>query len=141
MGEVAAPCHAATVLENYMKKLIALTAIALGMALSGQSLAHGAKPKHGGVVQSAGDLSFELVSKDGKAVIYVDDHGADYATAGASGSLTLLSGARKSEAALEPSGSNGLTSTTKVKLERGSKALASITMPGKEPIRVRFSQK
>lgn len=124
-----------------MKKVITLTAIVAGMALSGLSFAHGAKPKHGGVIQSAGDLSFELVSKDGKAVIYVDDHGADLKTAGATGSLTVLAGAKKSQTTLIPSGSNELTSHTPVKLERGSKALASITLPGKEAIRVRFSQK
>lgn len=124
-----------------MKKIITLAAVAVGMALSGLSFAHGAKPKHGGVIQSAGDLSFELVSKDGKAVIYVDDHGADLKTAGATGSLTVLAGAKKSQTTLIPSGSNELTSQTPVKLERGSKALASITLPGKEAIRVRFSQK
>lgn len=123
-----------------MKKLIVLSAVTLGLALSGQAFAHGAKPKHGGIIQSAGDISFELVSIDGKAIIYVDDHGTDLKTAGATGSLTLLTGAKKSEAALEPLGSNALTSKTQVKLERGSKAIASITLPGKEAIRVRFSQ-
>ena len=124
-----------------MKKLLTVTAIAVGMALSGQSFAHGAKPKHGGVVQSVADVTFELVSKDGKAVIYVDDHGTDLKTAGATGTLTVLAGAKKSQSILEPTGSNALTSKTQMKLERGSKALASITLPGKEAIRVRFSQK
>ena len=124
-----------------MKKVITFTAIVVGMALSGLSFAHGAKPKHGGVIQSAGDLSFELVSKDGKAVIYVDDHGTDLKTAGATGSLTVLAGAKKIQTTLAPTGSNALTSQTPVKLERGSKALASIILPGKEAIRVRFSQK
>lgn len=124
-----------------MKKVITITAIALGMALSGLSYAHGAKPKHGGVVKSVADVTFELVSENGKAVIYVDDHGAELKTAGATGSLTVLAGAKKTQTALEATGSNALTSATPVKLERGSKALASITLPGKEPIRVRFSQK
>ncbi|MBC7859463.1 MAG: hypothetical protein H7Z39_11945 [Burkholderiaceae bacterium] len=124
-----------------MKKLIALTAIAVGMAMSGQALAHGATPKHGGVVHNAGDLSFELVGKDGKAVIYVDDHGAELPTAGATGTLTVLSGGKKSEALLEPTGTNALTSKTEVKLARGAKAVASITLPGKEAISVRFSHK
>ena len=124
-----------------MKKLIALTAIAVGLAVSAQALAHGAKPKHGGVVHSAGDLSFELVGKDGKAVIYVDDHGAKLPTVGATGTLTVLSGGKKSETLLEASGTNTLTSKTEVKLAPGVKAVASIAMPGKETISVRFSQK
>lgn len=124
-----------------MRKLFAITAIAVGMSISGQAFAHGATPKHGGVVQSAGDLSFELVSKDGKAIIYVEDHGADLATAGATGTLTVLSGANKSEILLEPAGSNALVSRTEIKIVRGAKAVASITLPGKEAISVRFSRK
>ncbi len=124
-----------------MKRFIALSAIMVGMALSGQALAHGAKPKHGGVVQSAADLSFELVTKDGKAVIHVDDHGQALATAGATGTLTILAGGKKSEVALEPAGTSTMVSTTDVKFERGNKAVASITLPGKEAISVRFSRK
>ncbi|MEJ7806847.1 MAG: hypothetical protein WKG03_13120 [Telluria sp.] len=123
-----------------MKKLIAL--IAVSLAFSGPALAHGgAKAKHGGVVRSAGDLSFELVGKDGKAIIYVDDHGAALPTTGASGTLTVLSGGKKSEAVLMPMGTNTLTSKTGVTLVRGAKAVASITLPGKEAISVRFSYK
>lgn len=124
-----------------MKKLIALTAIALGLAFSTQALAHGAKPKHGGVVQSASDLSFELASKDGKAVVYIYDHDKELATAGASGSLTVLSGGKKSEVALEPAATNTLVSKTDVKLVRGTKAVAKITLAGKETISVRFAMK
>ncbi len=124
-----------------MKKLIALSAIAIGMTISGLALAHGAKPKHGGVVHSAGDLSFELVAKSGKAVIYVDDHGTGLPTAGATGSITVLSGGKKSEALLEPTGTNTLTSKTDVTLARGAKAVASISLAGKEAVSVRFSHK
>ncbi len=124
-----------------MKKLLLVSAMALGMAMSNPVLAHGAQAKHGGVVQSAGDLSFEMVLKDGKVVIYVDDHGAARNTAGASGSLTVLSGATRSAAVLAPGGANMLSSTTPVKLALGAKAVASITLAGKEPISVRFVRK
>lgn len=124
-----------------MKKIVTLAAIAISLAVSGQALAHGAKPKHGGVLQSANDLSFELVNKDGKAVIYIDDHGAELPTAGASGTLTVLSGGKKSEAVLEPMGANALVSKSEVKFERGAKAVASIVLPGKERMSVRFARK
>ena len=124
-----------------MKKLIALSAIALSLTLSGQAFAHGAKPKHGGVMQSAGDISFELVSKDGKAVIYVEDHGVNLATAGATGTMTVLAGTKKSVAALVPIGANGLTSKTALQLERGAKVVASITLLGREALSVRFLRK
>lgn len=124
-----------------MRKQLALAAFTFGVALSGQAGAHGAKAKHGGAVQSAGDLSFELVSKDGKAVIYVEDHGAELSTSGATGKLTVLTGGKKSEAVLAPVGSNALTSSTAVKLGAGAKAIASISLPGKESISVRFATK
>lgn len=123
-----------------MKKLFGLSVCTFAFALSGQALAHGAKAKHGGVMQSAGDLSFELVSKDGKAVIHVEDHGADFATKGASGKLTVLAGSKKSETLLEPTGANTLSSKTAVMLPPGTKAVASITLPGKSPISVRFAR-
>lgn len=55
--------------------------------------------------------------------------------------MTVLSGTNKSELVLVPAGSNTLVSKTDVKLERGAKAVASITLPGKDAIRVRFSRK
>ena len=124
-----------------MKKLIAVAAVALGVAFSHQAFAHGAKAKNGGIVSSAGDLAFELAVKDGKAVIYVDDHGKQLTTAGASGKLTVLKGTKKSVVVLEPGSSNMLTSTTDVLLPKGSKAVAWISLPDKDPISVRFSVK
>ena len=124
-----------------MKRLIACVTIALGLAAAGPALAHGAKAKHGGVVQSVNDLTFELVNKDGKAVIYVDDHGKAYPTTGTSGTLTILKGAVKTDTALEAAGSNLLATSTAVTLVPGAKAMASITLPGKQAMLVRFSKK
>ncbi len=124
-----------------MKKLIAVAAVAFGLVMSNGALAHGAKAKHGGVVSSAGDLAFELVAKDGKAVIYVDDHGKALSTSEAKGTLTVLQGAKKTEIALLPSEPNSLQSTTDVALTKGTKAVASISLAGKAPISVRFAVK
>ncbi|MEH6435229.1 hypothetical protein [Massilia sp. DD77] len=124
-----------------MKKFFAVAALAAGVALSGNVLAHGAKAKHGGIVQSAGDLSFELVAKDGATTIYVDDHGRDLPTAGATGSLTVLKGTQKSELPLEAGGNNTLTVKGDHKLSPGSKAVAAITFANKKTVSVRFSIK
>lgn len=124
-----------------MKKLLTLTAATLAFTLAGQAHAHGAKPKHGGTVQTVNDIAYELVSKDGKAVIYVEDHGKEVATAGATGKLTVLSGKNKTEVALEPSGANTLTTSGDVKLGAKSKAVAAITFAGKDAVNVRFSVK
>lgn len=69
--------------------------MAASVIVSGNVLAHGDKPKHGGIVRAASDLSFEMVNKDHATVIYVEDHGEKLSTAGATGKLTLLNGAEK----------------------------------------------
>lgn len=125
--------------RNKLKKLIALAAVAAGLALSGNVMAHGSKAKHGGIVQSAGDLSFELVSKDGKTTIYVDDHGKDLATAGATGTLTVLKGTQKTAVPLEAAGRNMLVAKGDAVLPKGSKAVAAVTFADKKVVSVRFS--
>lgn len=124
-----------------MKKWIALVAMTMAVSVSGNALAHGAKPKHGGIVQTASDLQFELVHKDGQATLYVEDHGKPFSTTGATGKLTVLNGSEKTEAPLEPSGDNVLLTKDNAKLTAGSKAVASITFADKKTVTVRFSVK
>jgi uncharacterized Zn-binding protein involved in type VI secretion len=126
-------------MEKPMKKLLVL--VAMTMALSGNALAHGDKPKHGGVVSTANDMSFELVNKDGKATVYVNDHGKPVDTAGATGKLTVLNGTEKTEVALEPAGGNTLATKDDAKLAKGSKAIAAITFADKKAVNARFSVK
>lgn len=122
--------------------LIASLALAVSACLPlSPALAHGeAVAKHGGVVQLAQDLSFELVShrRGEGATIYIEDHGKPLATSGFSGKLTVLQGAAKSEAPLTPSGDNRL-SAPGLKLGSGAKAVAVLTTPQKKTVSVRFS--
>ncbi|MDB5749537.1 MAG: hypothetical protein JWP72_4385 [Massilia sp.] len=122
-----------------MKKIFAVAALAASMALSGNVLAHGAKAKHGGIVQTAGDLSFELVTKDGATTIYVDDHGKNLPTAGATGTLTVLKGAQKSELPLAAGAGNTLVVKGDARLVKGNKAVAAVTFADKKAVSVRFS--
>lgn len=124
-----------------MKKVVAIALVSAGAVLSGQVLAHGAKPRHGGIVQTAGDLSFELVARDGGATIHVDDHGKDKPTLGATGTLTVLKGTHKTELPLESGGNNTLVVKGKAGLEKGSKAVASVTFSDRKNVSVRFSVK
>jgi hypothetical protein len=125
-----------------MKQMtISAAAFALCVALAGNAWAHGEAPKHGGIMQTASDISFELVNQDGKATIYVEDHGKEVATAGASGKLTTLNGKEKTEVPLAPSGTNAMTSSGDAKLSAGSKVIASMTLPDKRTVNVRFSVK
>jgi uncharacterized Zn-binding protein involved in type VI secretion len=128
-------------MENAMNKLITLAALVMAVAASGNVLAHGDKPKHGGVVQAASDLAFELVNQDGKATIYVEDHGKPVSTAGVTGKLTVLNGAEKSELPLEPAGDNTLATKGEAKLAKGAKAIAALTFADKKAVNVRFSMK
>lgn len=122
-----------------MKKIFAVATLATSLALSGNVFAHGAKAKHGGIVQSAGDLAFELVAKESTTTIYVDDHGNELPTAGATGTLTVLKGTQMSELPLEAGANNTLVVKGDTKLASGSKVVAAITFADKKSVRVRFS--
>jgi hypothetical protein len=126
-----------------MTSMMAAAAVALGIAsgVAAPAWAHGDEPRHGGIVQTASDISFELVNQDGKATIYVEDHGKEVATAGAVGKLTALNGAKKTEVQLAPSGANAMTTQGDAGLAKGSKAIVSMTLADKRSVNVRFSIK
>lgn len=119
-----------------------LSSLVLAAATLGTPVAfsHGvAAAQYGGVVQSAGDLSFELVGTAEGATLYVDDHDDDYDTKKMGGKLTVLNGAVKSEGDLIPAGGNKLVAKG-VKLDKGAKAVAAITEDRKS-MTVRFTVK
>ena len=123
-----------------MKKLLAVATLGLAVLGINTVLAHGdAQAKHGGTVQSAGDLGFELVAQADGAALYVEDHGKPMAPTGMSGKLTVLSGSAKSEAALTPAGDKLVA--TGVKLAKGDKVVAALTTANKKAITVRFTVK
>ena len=123
-----------------MKKI--LGAALLGLATLGfnAALAHGGgTPKRGGVVQTASDLSFELVGTATGAVIYVEDHGKPMVPNGMKGKLTVLNGAEKSETELVVAGDK--LEAKGIKLASGAKVVASLTTPAAKAITVRFTVK
>jgi hypothetical protein len=123
-----------------MKKLVAMAVLGLSALSLNVALAHGgAQAKHGGVVVTASDLSFELAAQDGNAVIYVEDHGKPMAPTGLKGKLTVLNGAEKSEADLVVSGDK--LEAKGVKLASGAKAVAVLMTPAAKAITVRFTIK
>jgi hypothetical protein len=116
--------------------LAAATALAVTPVLAHE----GEKAKHGGIVQGASDLSFELVPQADGALLYVDDHGKPLATQGMTGKLTVLNGSQKSEAELKPVGDNKLEARG-VQLAKGARAVAALTTASKKAITVRFTVK
>lgn len=99
---------------------------------------HG-KAQYGGIVAEAGLAQFEVVAKDGKLTVYVSNHGVPLPTAGATGKLTVLSGASKSEVELKPAGDNRLQGMGT--LAPGAKLLISVQLAGEKPMQARAEVK
>ncbi len=124
-----------------MKKLITVLVLGISVLAFNAAWAHGGvKPKHGGVVQAAGDLSFELAATDNGVTIHVEDHGKPLDTAGMTGKLTVLNGSERTEAELKAAGENRLEADG-VKVGSGTRAVATLTSPDGTAISVRFSIK
>lgn len=120
-----------------MKRLLT-TILAAAALSSGLAWAHGdEKARHGGLVQMAGETKFELVTRPDGAEVYLDDHGETIPTAKLSGKLTVMSGAAKSEAKLEPAAGDKLVAKG-VKLAKGDKVIAVVTLADKSTASARF---
>lgn len=120
-----------------MKRFLTVAATAIALA-SGTAWAHGdEKPRHGGQVQMAGEVKFELVAKGDTVELHLDDHGQTMPTAKLTGKLTVLSGGAKSEAKLEPASGDKLVAKG-VKLAKGDRVVALVTMSDKSTASARF---
>lgn len=130
-----------TVKKN-LSQLISATAIVVAsIASAPAAMAHGgAKPSHGGVVQTASDLSFELVATPDGAAIYIVDHEEDADASKFGGKVTVLNGTAKSQAPLKSAGGNKLEAHG-LKLIKGAKVVALITTNSKKTVTVRFTVK
>lgn len=113
----------------------ALAAFSIGAAAHGEG-----KAMHGGIVQVASDIQYELVPQPGGAALYVVDHGQPVDASRMSGKLTVLAGTKKSEAELKPAGGNKLEATG-VTLAAGAKVVASLKAADGKAASVRFSVK
>lgn len=123
-----------------MNRKMALVAM-LGLStLSMGVLAHGpSKAQHGGIVQTAGDLSFELVPQGESAALYVVDHDKPADVSKMGGKLTVLNGTAKSEAELKAASGNKLEAATK--LGPGARVVATVNTAAGKAITVRFNLK
>lgn len=115
--------------------------LATSMLATSGAWAHGAaEPQYGGVVKTAADLSFELVSTPTGVAVYVLDHDKGYDASGMKGHITVLNGSAKSDASLKFAGGNKLEASD-VKLGKGAKAVVVVTGNNSTPITVRFALK
>lgn len=97
------------------------------------------KSRHGGIVQLVNDVSYELVARDSGVEIHIADHGKPMSTAGMTGKLTIMAGAQKSDADLVATGDK--LEAKGVKLAKGAKVVAALTLPSKKAVTVRFAVK
>lgn len=120
-----------------MKRLLTLLVMTAALHVGG-AWAHGDdKARHGGQVQMAGEVKFELVAKADGAELYLDDHGTTMPTAKLGGKLTVMSGSNKAEAKLEPAAGDKLVAKG-VKLAKGDKVIALVTLEDKKTASARF---
>ena len=124
-----------------MKHLISVASLVICCLSVNSALAHGdAKPQHGGILQVANDLSFELVAQADGATIYLMDHGKPMASKGITGKLTVLQGSNKIEVDIKEAGDNTLR-VLGVKLGKGDKLVAALSNVGGKNMTVRFTIK
>jgi hypothetical protein len=106
------------------KQLLIASLLAASALAMNAAMAHGAaKPRHGGTVQVANDINYELVADADGATLYLVDHDKDMPSAGISGKLTVLNGAQKTEAEIKATEGNKLRATG-VKIAPGAKVVA-----------------
>lgn len=139
-----------------MKLLRSLTsATAVACALLAAPLAHAhddayldtQTAPHGGQLRMAGASHYELVvvtdsptAKTNAVTVYVTDHaGNKIPTAGATGSVTLLSGKTKSSTPLKPDGDNRLTGQATYASSADLKAIVKIKLAGQDEQQARFT--
>ena len=121
-----------------MKKPLAVVVLGLSALSFNVAFAHGGgQAKHGGVVATSSDLSFELVGSPDGAAIYVEDHGKPMAPTGLKGKLTVLNGSDKSEADLLVAGDK--LEAKGVKLTKGAEVVAALTTSSAKVITMRFT--
>ena len=126
--------------------LVSALSASAAMAHSDEFLDTQAAP-NGGQLRMAGIYHYELVVtkdskevKDNPVVVYVTDHaGQKIATAGATGTATLLTGKLKATTTLQPDGDNRMKGVAKYASTPDMKGVVSLTLPGKPAVQARFT--
>jgi hypothetical protein len=124
-----------------VQQVIQIAALTLAALAVNPAMAHGAgKPLHGGIVQVANDVKFELVAEADSATIYLVDHDAPMPSDGITGKLTVLQGSKKTEVDVKAAGSNTLRAKG-FKLGKGDKVVAVLNNVEGKTVTVRFTVK
>lgn len=91
--------------------------------------------------EAPAQIKLELkVGKTG-ATVYAKSAGKNYATAGATGVLVIMTGNTKTDVALQPGADNTMIAKTAVPLAAGTRAQASITFANKNTVKAELVAK
>lgn len=134
-------------------KYLKSSLLAVSLIFSQGALAHSDEyldtqtTPHGGQLRMAGIYHYELVVtkdsndvKENPVIVYVTDHAsAKIATAGATGTATILAGKIKAMVTLKPDGDNRMKGYAKYASTPGMKVVVSILLSGKQPEQARFT--
>lgn len=120
--------------------ILAATLVTAAPWTHGPARAHGPhQARYGGVVQTASDLSFELVAGRDETSVHLIDHDEPMDASGITGRLTILAGKERTEVELKPAGGNRMVAATV--LPADARVVATLVLPGGKPVTVRFGLK
>lgn len=110
-----------------LRMLQALSVFLCAGCLCLSSLAHGIpKPKHGGIVDVGGEVTFELVRKGSTVTVHVEDHGKPVNTRGAVAELLLGSETGRRLGTFKDLGAGGLSGSF-APFRRGDRLFVRVT--------------
>lgn len=122
-----------------MRSKLKTLAIASLLAIGGAAFAAGDDhtPKHGGIFIGGKVYDLEVIARSDVIQVYVHNHGKQANVDGAKGKVTLLNGSEKTEVDLAVAGDK-LEAKGAFKVAKGTKGIASVTLPGKPAAVGRF---
>lgn len=107
---------------------------------TGVVFAHDDKPKHGGVLSVENDVAYELVVKEDRIDLFVNDHDTPVSLTGASGHLVVGVGKNAARYPFKQIESDGLAAVG-AKWPVGEKATIALKMRSGRHVVVTFSQR
>lgn len=120
--------------------LFVAAVLALGTASVALAQKHDHGPKHGGVFVETKALDFEVVAKPELLQVFVEDHGKPVKLDGGKAKMTLLNGSEKADVELAPAGDR-FEAKGSFKVAKGTKGIATVSLPGKPAAVARFEVK
>jgi hypothetical protein len=125
--------------------ILAVLAAAAGVAVGPSAAAPGhdhaahAKPRHGGLVKDAGELSYELLVTPNRIDVWVEEHGKPTGTSGSTARLTLIDSGNRTEVTLAPVAPNRFEAQGSFPVKKGMTALLQVAVGGKEIAKIRYT--